>query len=160
MSQCHDIYDFEGYERGRPRPVEGTGCHDLEADRGLLGHDFLLDIEEEGPARTVRVDGRLDWATADGFREQILDLGSGQPVVIDLSGATIDSAGTGTLLTVALALKDRSQPAAVVATDPVQSEVFMTVGLAGLVPVTHSVAAALARLTSASSVADPPRPRC
>jgi anti-anti-sigma factor len=152
MSQCHDIYEFEGYERGRSRPVEGTSCHDrddaAEVDRPI--HDCLLETEEEGPARTVRVDGRLDWATAEDFREQILDLDVGRPVVIDLSGATIDSAGTGTLLTVALALKERSQPVAVVSADPVQSEVFRTVGLATLVRVAHSIPDALAELANAN----------
>ncbi len=30
MSQCHDVYDFEEYETGQGRFVEGTQCHDIE----------------------------------------------------------------------------------------------------------------------------------
>jgi hypothetical protein len=28
MSQCHDLYVFDQYERGYPRPVQGVHCHD------------------------------------------------------------------------------------------------------------------------------------
>ena len=28
MSQCHDLYVFDQYERSSPGPVVGTHCHD------------------------------------------------------------------------------------------------------------------------------------
>jgi anti-anti-sigma factor len=95
--------------------------------------------EQVGPVRTVGVVGHLDWTTADEFRQVIDEDLLGSPVIIDLTQAQLDSAGTGSLVGATLRSQEHSRPMVVVVSDPVQREVLDVVGLADIVPVVHSV---------------------
>jgi anti-anti-sigma factor len=136
MSQCHDLYDFEGYGMGKSRTIS----------RRHAGHECRFETGQHGRARTLRVFGRLDWATADGLQDLLLNDATPSTVVIDLSEAKIDSAGTGRLLSVVMAMKGRSQSVVVVTNDVVQSEVFDALRLSDVVPVYSSLGRALSSL--------------
>jgi hypothetical protein len=44
MSQCHDVYDFERYETGKGRIVEGTQCHDVyDFERYETGKNRIIE---------------------------------------------------------------------------------------------------------------------
>jgi anti-anti-sigma regulatory factor len=74
-------------------------------------------------------------------------------VVIDLSRASTDSAGTGVLICAVARAKERGQRVAIVATDPLQLEVLWAVGLDGVIPVVRSEPEGL-RLLAHDPVAD------
>ncbi len=136
-------YDSD-YSMGDQCPVRHASDDTDPSDRA--DHACRFTSEQLGPVRTVKVVGYLDWATADEFGHVIDEDLMGSPVIIDLTLAGLDSAGTGRLVAAALRSKEHSQPMVVVATDPAQLEVFHAVGLADIVAVVHSMDEALQEL--------------
>jgi anti-anti-sigma regulatory factor len=67
-------------------------------------------------------------------------------VVIDLTGATTDSAGTGALIGVVVRARQRDQHLVIVAPDRLQYEVCVSVGLDTGAPLVRSEPEALQRL--------------
>lgn len=56
-------------------------------------------VEQNGEYTICRPSGELDAFTVGQFRESLTELGSGQPLLIDLSGVPfLDSAGLGALI--------------------------------------------------------------
>src|SRR5579862_2226019 len=112
MSQCHDIYEpiaagpvpDDGAE---PQSLDGAQCHDTyewKSPPGRateLGQECqLLDSCRRG-VQVKRVVGRLDWSIEGRFFDFVRK--ASQPdVLVDLSAATTDSAGTGAVLSGAL----------------------------------------------------------
>ena len=134
---------------GDQPPIQNT-TGNTETD-GRADHGCRFVSEGRGPVRIVTVIGHLDWTTAGELREVLSEDLMALPVIIDLSQAQLDSAGTGRLVAGSLRSKERSQPMVVVVTDPVQREVFHTIGLADIIPLVHSIDEAQRELNSVDS---------
>lgn len=62
---------------------------------------LVIDVERDGGAATVRIEGEVEFATAPRLRATLLDLAQdgATPVVLDLSGVSfLDSAGISLLI--------------------------------------------------------------
>lgn len=67
-----------------------------------LPHGFAVQVDHQVDSTVVRVEGELDMAGAESFRQQVLQGMSGMPVIVDLRGLTfLDSRGLGVLLDLA-----------------------------------------------------------
>ena len=88
-------YDSD-YSMGDQCPVRHASDDTDPSDRA--DHACRFTSEQLGPVRTVKVVGYLDWATADEFGQVIDEDLMGSPVIIDLTLARLDSAGTGRLV--------------------------------------------------------------
>jgi len=86
----------------------------------------------------------VDWATAGEFEGFLCDNCVEPVVVVNLTGARFDAAGTGALLVATERAGERGQQIVVVATDPLQLAVLRETGLNIVVPIVDSEVAALA----------------
>jgi anti-anti-sigma factor len=162
MSQCHDTYDRDEREvvaTGRTTGVTSLSapCHDLyETNAPAMTHPGcrLVGCHLDG-VQTIVVEGRVDWTTQRQFRD-FMTTATEPEVVVDLSAATMDSAGTGVLLAWVARARRRSQGVVVVCSDPLQHEVLFAVGLDSVVPIVTSEREALnwSRAHRASASAD------
>src|SRR5487761_541124 len=113
-----------------------------EPARFGLNHDCrLVDAYHKG-VHFVEVRGRLDWATAATFRD-LMAKDSTHELVIDLSEAITDSAGTELLIGCVARAHQQRQRVLIVAPDPTQYEVFGAVGLDSAAPVVSSQSEAI-----------------
>ena len=109
MSQCHDEYLPDERSVGENRSAEwvpGAQCHDsYGADVATIASDYnghsahfaLLVDYAPGGVDCLWATGRLDWTNAGKFRELIGSTACPK-IIIDLSRASTDSEGTGTLI--------------------------------------------------------------
>jgi anti-anti-sigma factor len=107
------------------------------------GHESQIVIEHAGLVRVVRVRGRLDGATAGSFQDRMHDEWTDGPLIIDLSGAGVDSSGTGVVLAAVARAQRRGQPLVLVSRHPILIEVLSSPSLGLSVPIAGSCAAAL-----------------
>jgi anti-anti-sigma factor len=167
MSQCHDSYQLievpgSTVVDGEDVPLGSAQCHDpygsgepLPTPAPAVQHGCrFVDSHREG-VHVVRVFGHVDWVTAGQFRD-VMSRATEAQVVIDLTGATTDSAGAGALIGVVVLARQRDQHLVIVASDPLQYEVCVAVGLDTGAAVVRSEAEALqwlAEITVAGSTA-------
>jgi anti-anti-sigma factor len=119
-------------------------------------HECQIVSEHFGPVRVVHVSGRFDWATAPQFCERVRDQYTDPAVILDLSlTTTIDSAGTGALLTAAAEAMRRGQQLVVVSVDPIEVEVLRYLELNLVAPVFASLADALQWLGDQEPIPSP-----
>jgi anti-anti-sigma factor len=139
VSECHDIYDPIGYPSGSSTATEvqepGTQCHDPYLATGAC----RVLSDQQGQVLVVQVTGRLDWATKGEFRDLMQNDCVEPGVIVDLSGASCDAAGTGVLLGATARAAERGQQLVFVVTDPLEFEVLVAAGLDQVVPVVASV---------------------
>jgi anti-anti-sigma regulatory factor len=144
MSQCHDIYNTietqgSGERKSSDASLSGAQCHDAhESEVTAPAADVqhycrFVDRLQDG-AHLIRVFGRVDWATAARFGD-FMSKATEAEVVIDLSEATIDSAGTGALIGFVTRALKRDQRVVLVTSDQLQHELFAAVDLDLAVPV-------------------------
>lgn len=149
MSQCHDTYDRDEREvvaTGRTTGVTSVSapCHDVyETTAPAMAHPGcrLVGCQLDG-VQMILVEGRVDWTTQRQFRD-FMTSATEPEVVVDLSAATMDSAGTGVLLAWVARARRRGQGVVVVSGDPLQREVLLTLGLDDVVPIVTSEREAL-----------------
>jgi anti-anti-sigma factor len=150
MSQCHDSYPCT---EGQPETAEDkfTTLHiahpavgGTRPGRVPVPHDCDVLSNEHGGTRSVRVVGSLDWATAGEFEGFLCDNCVEPVVLVDLTAARLDAAGTGALLVATERATARAQQIIIVATNPLQLSVLEATGLNAVVPIAASEAAALA----------------
>lgn len=148
MTQCHDVYDPS---QGVTRPLTvvsdgGVGCHDAYPVDGTVAppeHYCTVHESRHGEVRVLRLEGRLDWASAPAFR-QYLDGASRDPgVVIDLTGAAVDAAGTGAVLAAAADVRRRHHHLAVVTAEGPEADALVDAGLGDVAGVAGDERAAL-----------------
>ena len=67
-----------------------------------LPHGFAVQVDHKVDSTVMRVEGELDMAGAESFRQQVLQGMNGMPVIVDLRGLTfLDSMGLSVLLDLA-----------------------------------------------------------
>lgn len=88
-------------------PAPGPGPHACEVHEARRGETIIL-----------RVNGALDHSSALAFAEHVRTECDAAGLVIDLSAATVDPAGTGAIWSVAAAGRDRHRQLVVVVGDP------------------------------------------
>jgi anti-anti-sigma regulatory factor len=147
MSQCHDPYNPIQEVSTWPAEAVGDQCHDvypvsIEWESVRPGHICAVVGDSDGAVRQLRVTGRLDWATEDGFLA-VCNKCANSALIVDLSAATLDSAGTAALMSATARAAKWGQRVVFVLTDPVELEVLNSLGLGSAVPVVGSVPEAL-----------------
>lgn len=118
----------------------GTGSADAR-------HTCRINVEAGARASVIQVVGHLDWVTARRLRDIMRDE-SPPAVVVDLSQAHLDSAGTAALMVSTGAAQRRGQRTVLVVTDPVQLEVFESLGMASVGSLFRTREAALHALST------------
>jgi len=113
-------------------PGPGPGPHACEIHRARRGEALVL-----------RVNGALDWSSAPAFVEHVRAECDASGLVIDLSAATVDSAGTGAILSVVAAGHDRHRQVVVVVGDGPEAEVLLDGRVDALAGLAASEASAL-----------------
>lgn len=135
MLQCREP-DRRRAERSGIRVVE-----DNTAEAAAGGESFVVDSALSAPAPgphrcevyearrgetlVLRVGGALDWSSAPAFVEHVRTGCDAAGLVIDLTAATVDSAGTGAILSLAAARRDRHRQMVVVVGDGPEAEVLL-----------------------------------
>jgi anti-anti-sigma regulatory factor len=146
MSECHDIYELVDSPPAAQVNPAGAQCHDsylaVPAGSGPA-HECCLLSDRHGAVRVVRVIGRLDWATEDRVRVLLRDDCPDRNLIVDLSSAILDAAGTGVVLAATAMARTRGQQLVFVVADPVELEALTAAGLDIVVPVVASVGDAL-----------------
>jgi len=95
----------------------------------VAGHECEIVTKLAGVVRVVSVTGRLDWATASSFGDQMRDDWIDEMLIVDLSRTSgVDSAGTGVVLEAAARARDRRQQLVIVTVDPILVEVLSSLG--------------------------------
>jgi anti-anti-sigma factor len=147
MSQCHDPSDLTATVPMPPHVLTGDQCHDeYPWDEGADApkHECGLVDELDGGIRVLHVTGRLDWASERKFLDYMCDDCADSSVIIDLSDAVLDSAGTGALVATATRARQRGQRLALVVPDAVELEVLRRLGVDDLLPLVASESEAVA----------------
>lgn len=117
-------------------PAPGPGPHGCEIHQARRGETLVL-----------RVNGALDWSSAPAFVDHVRTGCDAPGLVIDLTAATVDSAGTGAILSVAAAGADlHRQLVVVVVGDGAEAEVLADGRLDAVAGVAASEPSALAWL--------------
>jgi propanol-preferring alcohol dehydrogenase len=150
MSECHDIYEAVEH---RPQPNDDQAvaqCHDLYPLAGAAPsagarplHECRLVNVQHGAVRVIQVSGSLDWATEREFGDLMRNHCTDRSVVVDLSAAHEDAAGTGALLTATARARKQGQQVVFVVPDGVERGVLLSAGLSEVVPVVRSEREAL-----------------
>jgi propanol-preferring alcohol dehydrogenase len=145
MPECHDVYDAVDYVPAPQREAVGTQCHDLPpvgavvTDSGARPvHECHLVDVQAGAVRVIQVLGSLDWDTETEFQDLMRDHCTDPAVVIDLSGASEDAAGTGLLMAAMARARRRGQQVVFVVPEGIEREVLLSLGLSDVVPVVTS----------------------
>lgn len=138
MTQCHDPYDPKAWGSGlhvvHDRTPEAAACHDPYAvDFALpewagVGHGCDVRESRRGEVRVLEVSGRLDWMTAPEFADFVRTDCDDPGVVIDVSDAEVDAAGTGALLMAAADRHRRHRHLVVVVGDGPEADALRDAG--------------------------------
>ena len=104
----------ESYAVDSALPEAAPGRHGCEIREARRGETLVL-----------RVNGPLDWSSAPAFVDHVRTQCDAAGLVIDLTGATVDSAGTGAILSVAAAEHDRHRHLVVVVGDGPEAQVLL-----------------------------------
>ena len=107
--------------------------------------DLELSVEELPRGGTlVRVSGELDLATTPELEKALSETDLVSPLVVDLTGCSfLDSSAVRVLLTTARHAQDAGGGASVVAPDPGIRRALEIAGVATILPIHTSLAAAL-----------------
>lgn len=156
MTQCHDPYEPKDWGSGlhvvRDRSPEAAGCHDPYAMDFALpawaqgGHGCEVREVRRGEVCILRLTGRLDWMTASEFASFVCSECADPGVVIDLTDAEVDAAGTGALLKTAADRRRHHRQLVVVVADGPGADALRDAGFDEVAGVAPTEAAALGRL--------------
>jgi len=128
VSQCHDVYEQSDFS------TPGTG---VETERNHR-HECHFVSQHNDRVHVVRVVGSLDWKIEADFMELIRKPCDEPILIVDLTAARIDAAGTSALVLAAEQARESHHQLLLVATDPVQLSVLISTGLNVVVPVVGS----------------------
>ncbi|MCU4182856.1 STAS domain-containing protein [Acidiferrimicrobium sp. IK] len=118
-------------------------------------HDLTVEVTTEQGARCIHARGRLDWVTVDRLRPALATCRGESDVVLDLGEVeSLDSAGTGLVLSSIARHTGAGGAMALVARHPEVRQVLLAVGACDVAPLSSSVDEACGRLPSAA--ANPP----
>jgi alcohol dehydrogenase, propanol-preferring len=106
-------------------------------------HECRLVNVQAGDVRVIQVLGSLDWATEGDFRDLMRDHCVDPAVVVDLSSASEDAAGTGVLLEATAGARRRGQQLVFVVPEGIERDVLLSAGLNEVAPVVTSQRQAL-----------------
>lgn len=114
-------------------------------------HDLTVEATTERGARCIHARGRLDWITVDRLRPALADCRGGSDVVLDLGELeSLDSAGTGLILSSIARHTSAGGAMALVARHPAVRQVLRAVGACDVAPLSSSVDEACGRLPPAA----------
>lgn len=154
MSQCHDVYDDT---EGMPHPPcsEATGG---ERSAQCPAHNCQIMSDRRGKVLIVWVAGTLDWATTKHFSALMTTHHDVRALIVDLSEARLDAAGSGALVTAVERAHERRQQVVLVVTNPMLRGVLTTIGLNLVVPIVGSEPDAIDWLEGHGIPTGPPQP--
>jgi anti-anti-sigma regulatory factor len=107
-----------------------AGGESFAVDSGISGpgpgpHSCEIREARRGETLVLRVHGALDWSSAPAFVDHVLTDCDAVGLVVDLTAATVDSAGTGAILSVAAADHERHRELVVVVGDGPEAQVLL-----------------------------------
>ncbi len=118
---CHDLYPGSG-------PADAGGGDDRHATSDAV--------------RVINLAGNLDQSSEPALSELLRDPHVSAPVIVDLTGATLDAAGESALVVACLKATERNQRLVVVVSDPAERAALYDLGITNILPIAQSEAEA------------------